>query len=370
MAAVRDLYAILGVGRDASSEDIRKAYRRLARELHPDVNGTPDAEERFKQVTGAYEILSDPQRRRQYDTFGAEGGPGGSPFGEVQDIFDFFFGAGGRGTTARRPTRRSRARRGEDLFVSIGLAFREAAFGLQRELEVHRLHVCDRCLGNGAQPGTAPSPCRACGGAGQVQEVRRSIFGQLMTSRPCEVCEGTGLEIVQPCEGCAGDGRVPRAERIPVEIPPGVADGMELRVPGGGHAGRAGGSDGDLYVALHVESDVVFERRGQDLHAVLEVSMVQAALGTEAEVETLDGIERVRIDPGTESGTALRLRGKGIPHLRRRGRGDLYLTVHVRMPTGLERDQRELLERLGELRGEASGKGSHTPGRLRHPEAG
>jgi molecular chaperone DnaJ len=368
VAATRDLYEILGVGRDASQDDIRRAYRRLARELHPDVNGSPDAEHRFKEVAGAYEILSDPGRRRQYDTFGDRGGPGASPFGDVQDIFDMFFGGGGF-ATSRRTRPRSRTDRGEDVFVAVSLSFEEAAFGAHRDLPIDRLEVCERCLGNGSEPGSAPIGCRTCGGTGVVQEMRRSIFGQLMTSGECLVCRGTGLEITDPCTTCGGEGRVAAERTVPVDVPPGVADGIELRVAGAGHAGRGAGPTGDLYLTLRVEASPVFERRGQDLVAALDISMAQAALGVDVEVDTLDGAEVVRIEPGTESGSILRLRGRGIPNLNRRGRGDLFVRVNVRVPRDLKRKERELLERLAELRGEPAGKEwSRAP--LHHPGDG
>jgi molecular chaperone DnaJ len=355
MAQIRDLYEILGVGRDASNDDIKKAYRRLAREYHPDVNADPVAEDRFKEITAAYEILSDPQRRQQYDLYGSGRGIGEFPFGDVADIFEAFFGAGtfGRRRTA---TRRTRTQNGEDVFAETRLAFREAVFGVRREIELERLEPCDRCAGTGAEPGTSPQRCRTCGGAGQVQDVRRSIFGTVMTAHPCPTCEGTGEEIVTPCERCDGRGRIPVDAMVPVDIPAGVSNGLDLRVPAAGHAGRAGGDPGDLYVSLRVDEDPVFERRGTDLFASLDVPMVQAALGAEVEIDTLDGTERVDVDPGTPSGTTHRLRGKGVPNLGGRGRGDLFLTLQVTTPKPGSRQERELLERLAELRGEPAGK--------------
>jgi molecular chaperone DnaJ len=365
MAQIRDLYEILGVPRDASQEDIKKAYRRLAREYHPDVSQSHDAEDRFKEIAGAYEILSDPQKRQQYDRYGQGGGPMDFPFGDMADIFEAFFGGGfTRGAT----TRRTRVRRGEDVFTSVQLTFEEAAFGAHRDLELDRLEACERCGGAGAEPGTAPSRCRSCGGTGQVQDVRRSIFGTVMTAHPCASCQGTGQEIVSRCERCGGDGRVATRHTVPVDVPAGVADGLELRVSGSGHAGAAGGSPGDLYLTIGVAPHPVFERRGQDLFAVLEVPMVQAALGAELEIETLDGTERIVLGPGTASGTTLRLRGKGMPNLGRRGRGDLFVTVHVQTPDDLSREERKLLERLAELRGHPAGKRAQGHGRLRKPE--
>ena len=330
MAAVRDLYEVLGVERGASDDDIRKAYRRLARELHPDVNGEGDAEERFKEVAGAYEILSDPQKRQRYDSFGTAGGPQGAPFSDIQDIFDLFFGQGGGfGSTTRRRGPRTRAQHGEDLGVRLTLGFREAVFGTREELAIDRLVECERCMGNGAEPGTAPVACRTCGGAGQVQAVRRSVFGTVMTAAPCGTCRGTGQEVLDPCEACSGQGRRTEHTAVTVDIPAGVSDGMELRVTGNGHAGVQGGPPGDLYVGLSVEPSMAFERRGQDLFGVLDISMTQATLGAEIRIEVLDGAEHIHVDPGTESGTVIKLRSKGVPHVNRRGRGDLYVTLHV-----------------------------------------
>lgn len=366
MAQIRDLYEILGIPRDASQEDVKRAYRRLAREYHPDVSQSHDAEDRFKEIAAAYEILSDPQKRQQYDRYGQAGGPMDFPFGDVADIFEAFFGGGGFG---RRTTtvRRSRAQRGEDVFVSISLTFEQAAFGAHRDVEVERLQGCDRCAGSGAEPGTSPTRCRTCGGTGQVQDVRRSIFGTVMTAHPCAACDGTGEELLTRCERCRGSGRVAATHTVPVDVPAGVADGLELRVTGAGHAGTAGGPAGDLYLSLSVDEHAVFERRGQDLFATLEVPMVQAALGAELEVQTLDGAERIELEPGTESGTTLRLRGKGMPNLGRRGRGDLYVTVHVSTPSGGRREVRKLLEQLADIEGRPAGKRAHDRGTLRRP---
>ena len=222
-------------------------------------------------------------------------------------------------------------------------------------------------MGSGARPGTAPQRCHTCGGTGQVQDVRRSIFGTVMTAHPCGTCQGTGEEIVSPCEACRGRGRVAVHATVPIDVPGGVTDGMELRIGGAGHAGRAGGSPGDLYLSIHVDEDPVFERHGPDVFAVLEVPMVQAALGGEVQVATLDGTERVGIDPGTESGTTVRLKGKGIPNLGRGGRGDLFLTIAVQTPRDLSKDQRRLVEELARLRGEVAGKRTSTEGALRRP---
>jgi molecular chaperone DnaJ len=366
MAVARDLYEVLGVPRSASDEDIRRAYRRLARELHPDVSADPETEERFKEVAGAYEILSDPDKRARYDAFGAAG-PGGQPFADISDIFEMFFGQGGLGGFgSRRRGPRTRARHGEDVGVIVRLSFEEAAFGVRRDVGLDRLETCERCLGNGAEPGTAPIACATCGGTGEVQSVRRSVFGTLMTASPCATCDGTGQEIPDPCEECFGKGRVRRMAAVSVEIPAGVSDGMELRVAGNGHAGVSGGPSGDLFVRLEVEPATRFERRGQDLFAVLDITMTQAALGGDVKVAGIDAAETVRIDPGTQSGTIIRLKGKGVPNLNRRGRGDLFVTLHVVTPKGLSREERQLLARLAELRGEP--RDGAAEAQLRRPE--
>jgi len=370
MAAVRDLYDVLGVTRDASDDDIKKAYRSLARELHPDVNGEAVAEERFKEVAGAYEILSDPAKRRQYDAFGSAGGPAGGGFNDIQDIFDMFFGQGGGfgAGGGRRRGSPSRTRHGEDLGVRIELGFRDAVFGARRDLEIERLVACDRCGGNGAEPGTAPVSCRTCGGQGQVQAVRRSVFGTVMTAAPCTTCRGTGQQVLDPCATCFGEGRRREQTTVTIEIPAGVSDGMELRVTGNGHAGIAGGPPGDLYVGISVEPAEEFDRRGQDVFTVLDVSMTQATLGAELEIGGLDGPERISVDAGTESGTVVRIKGGGVPNVNRRGRGDLYVTLHIVTPDGLSREERKLWERLSELRGEQTSKHEPVRARLRRPE--
>lgn len=363
MAAIRDLYEILGIARDASPTEIKAAYRKLARTLHPDVNADPADQERFKEITGAYEILSDPTKRQRYDEFGAAG-PQGAPFGDIQDIFDMFFG-GGFGSRSRGP--RSRVRRGEDLRIRVRLAFAESVFGVEQRLEIERLAACDRCGGSGARPGTSPVTCRTCGGAGEVQAVRRSIFGTVMTATPCVACGGTGEEIPDRCEDCGGDGRVRTTATVTFDVPAGVLEGMDLRVGGEGNAGVSGGPAGDLIVGIEVEPSDAFIRQGQDLHGVLDVSITQATLGGEVDVETLDGPERLRIEAGTESGTVLRLKGKGVPHLQRRGRGDLFVTLHIVTPRDLSKEERTLLRRLAEIRDVGAG-GNGVAAALRRPE--
>ncbi len=359
---VPDLYAILGVAHDATDEDIKRAYRRLAREYHPDVNADPEAERRFKEIVAAYETLSDPSKRRQYDLYGQQGGqgiPDFMPFQDLGDLFDVFFGGG-----MRRPHKRSRTHHGEDLFVDATISFEEAAFGVQTVVEADTWTGCVQCQGSGCEPGTTTARCGRCGGSGQIQDVARSLFGTVMTARPCPACEATGEVITSPCTECRGQGRVVQRRKLRIEIPAGVDEGTDLRIAGGGHDGRAGGAPGDLYVAVHVRPHPVFERRGHDLVCALTVPMTQAALGAEVTVPTLDGDETLRIEAGTASGTVLRVRGKGVPNLGRRGRGDLFVTVLVETPKPRSKEERDLLERLAALRDEVSPRGSGLAARL------
>jgi molecular chaperone DnaJ len=363
--AQRDLYEVLGVSRDATQEEIKKAFRRLAREHHPDLNSDdPDAERRFKEVNLAYETLSDPAKRRQYDLFGGQGlTPDMFSFGlgDLSDIFEAFFGPSPF-TRTRGRGRRTRTAGGRDLHVVLELDFEEAAFGAKKEVRVESLETCRRCSGTGSEPGTHPSRCTTCGGSGEVSDVRRSVFGTVMTSRTCATCQGTGEEIASPCRECRGGGRVPAVETVAVEVPAGVSDGMDLRIEGGGEDGPYGGYPGDLYLTLAVRPHAVFDRRGQDLVARLDLPLTAAVLGSEVEIETLDGPATVKVPPGTTAGSVIRLRGKGVPLLGRRGRGDLLIEVDLDVPAKLPKRERQLLESLAELRGE---RGAPLRGRLR-----
>jgi molecular chaperone DnaJ len=359
--AGRDLYQVLGVSADATQEDIKRAFRRLARAHHPDMNGgDPEAERRFKEVNLAYETLSDPAKRRQYDLFGGQGlTPDMFSFGDLSDIFEAFFGSS---PFTRGGRRRTRPTRGRDLHMVLELEFVEAAFGVQREIRVEGLEPCDRCAGTGCEPGTHPSRCTTCGGSGEVSDVRRSVFGTVMTSRACGTCRGTGEEIASPCRDCRGAGMVPGARSVSVDVPPGVADGMDLRIEGGGEGGPPGGARGDLYLTLAVRPHPVFDRSGQDLVATMEVPVTSAILGAEMVVETLDGPATVKVPPGATAGSVIRLRSHGIPHLGRRGRGDLLLQVDLEVPSRPSKKERQLLESLADLRGERE---APLPGRLR-----
>ncbi len=347
-----DYYELLGVSRDASPDEIKRAYRQRARELHPDANpGDSAAEARFKEVAVAYETLSDPQRRQQYDMFG-ESGPGGSPFGAgggLGDIFDMFFNGGGFGGGASRP---SGPPRGQDIEAVVDLAFAEAVFGCEAPVLVRSAVLCDDCNGTGADGGSGTITCPDCGGAGQVRRVRQSILGQMVTASPCGRCDGFGSVIEHRCPACGGEGRRLEQCTYTVDVPAGVDTGATLRLPGRGAVGPRGGASGDLYVHVRVAGDARFWRDGDDLVHELHIGMAQAALGTQIELETLDGVETVPIDPGTQNGCVVSFRGKGVPHLQGRGRGDLLVQVVVDIPDEVTDRERELLTELAQLRGE------------------
>jgi molecular chaperone DnaJ len=368
---VTDYYGTLGVAQDATDDQIKKAYRRLARELHPDVNPDPQAQERFKQVTAAYEVLSDPQKRQIVDLGGdpLSSGPGsaGNPFaqgfGGLGDIMDAFFGGG----TARGP--RSRVRQGSDALLRIECDLAETAFGTERELTVETAVVCATCAGQGTAPGTHPSVCDTCRGRGEVQQVQRSFLGQVMTTRTCPRCGGLGSVIEHPCGECGGDGRVRARRTLTVKVPAGVENGMRIRLAGEGEVGPGGGPPGDLYVEVVERPHPVFTREGDDLHCTVTLPMTAAALGTTVALTTLDGEEQIDVAPGTQPEEVLTLRARGVPHLRAAGRGDLHVHLRIEVPTKLDGKQEELLRDLARLRGEehpaSSGKGNGLFGRRR-----
>jgi molecular chaperone DnaJ len=350
-----DYYGVLGVRRDATSDEIKRAYRKLARELHPDVNPDPQAQERFKEATTAYEVLSDPQKREIVDLGGdplsqngaaAAGNPFAGGFGGLGDIMDAFFGT----SSARGP--RSRVRQGSDALIRLDLELAETAFGVTRDLTVDTAVVCATCSGAGTAPGTHPATCDTCGGRGEIQSVQRSFLGQVMTSRPCPTCSGTGIVIPSPCGTCAGDGRVRARRTVSVKVPAGVEDGMRIRLSGHGEVGPGGGPAGDLYVEIHELPHDIFNREGDDLHCRVQLPMSAAALGTTLTLNTLDGDEDVDVRPGTQSDTVIPLRARGVPHLRGVGRGDLHVHVKVVTPTRLDDEQEALLRQFAELRGE------------------
>ncbi|KAA2266074.1 molecular chaperone DnaJ [Solihabitans fulvus] len=356
----RDYYGTLGVKQDATPEEIKRAYRKLARQLHPDVN--PEAESQFKDVTAAYEVLSDPKKRQIVDLGGdplesGSGGGGGmrdpfSGFG-LGDIMDAFFGASpgaGRGP-------RSRVQPGSDALIRLEMSLEECATGASRELTVDTAVLCDRCHGGGSREGSAPVTCDTCGGRGEVQSVQRSFLGQVVTARPCPVCRGFGEVIPDPCQQCGGDGRVRSRRTINVQIPPGVADGMRVRLAGQGEVGPGGGPAGDLYVEVEEQPHEIFERDGSDLHCSVRIPMTAAALGAVLPFQTLiDGEEELNVEPGTQPATELVLTGKGMPRLRSTGRvdgrGNLHVHLEVVVPTKLDARQTELLRELAAERGE------------------
>jgi molecular chaperone DnaJ len=353
---VRDYYALLGVRRDATGEEIKRAYRKLARELHPDVNPDPAEQERFKEVTAAYEVLSDPEKRRIVDLGGdplAPGGQGtaGNPFagfGGFGDVFEAFFGGAAGG--ARGP--RSRVRPGADALLRIELTLAEAAFGVRREISVETAVVCQTCGGDGCAPGTSPQTCQTCNGAGEIQSVQRSFLGQVMTTRTCSACGGSGQQIPSPCPTCGTEGRVRARRTITVDVPSGIEDGMRIRLSGQGEVGPGGGPAGDLYIEVAEQQHETFTRDGADLHCTVALPMTAAALGTDLVLPTLDGEEKVDIRAGTQNGAVLTLRGKGVPRLRSSSRGDLHIHVEVRTPTRLDEAQENLLRELAALRAE------------------
>ena len=347
-----DYYELLGVSRGATADDLKRAYRQRARELHPDANpGNPTAEAQFKEVALAYETLSDPQRRQQYDMYGESGPQGGSPFGGggLGDIFDMFFNGGspfgGGGGPSGPP-------RGADVEAIVDIDFAEAVFGCEATVSVRTAVTCEECEGTGADPGSGPVTCPECGGAGQVRRVRQSILGQMVTAGPCGRCGGFGTIIEHPCPTCAGEGRHLDECDYNVDVPAGVDTGQTLRLSGRGAVGPRNGSAGDLYVHIRVAPDERFVRRDDDLIHELTIAFTQAALGAQITIETLDGDELIPIEPGAESGDVLRFRGKGVTHLQGRGRGDLLVRLVVETPNDLDDEQRTLLERLASLRGE------------------
>jgi molecular chaperone DnaJ len=337
-----DHYESLGVARDASEDQIKKAYRKLARELHPDVNDAPEAQERFKAVTHAYEVLSDPEQRRNYDMGGNNAFGGSANFG-FGDIFDSFFGGGQRGP-------RSRVERGQDALVRVDLTLREVVFGAQRSMDIDTAVLCKTCNGNCCQPGSDLRTCDVCRGAGQVQRQVRSLLGNVLTSAPCNACQGYGQTIPNPCVDCRGQGRVRARRTLDLNIPGGVEDGLRLQMSGQGEVGQAGGTNGDIYVDIGVRADEIFSRQGDDLVCTLEVPLHDAALGALIKVETFDGDEQLEIHPGHQTGEVIVLKGKGVKHLRSNGRGDLLVKLQVLTPTKMDSKQKELLRQLQKLR--------------------
>lgn len=358
----QDYYATLGVGREATADELKKAYRKLARQLHPDVNDAPDASDRFKEVTVAYEVLSDPQKRATYDRGGDPlssngGGFGGGQGFNFDDIMDAFFGQNGG---SRGP--RSRVQRGQDALLRLNVDLAEAAFGVTHEIKVDTAVTCTLCEGSGAANGSQPETCRTCHGHGDVQHVQRSLLGDIRTSRPCPTCHGYGSVIPDPCPECAGEGRVRSRRTISVTIPAGVDQGTRIQLTGEGEVGPGGGPAGDLYLEVNVARHPVFQRKGDQLFCQVTLPMTAAALGTRLDLPTLeadiadtpeeDRVVELDVAPGTQSGETITIKGHGVPRLRGSGRGDLKVQVVVETPSRIDDRQRELLEQLASLRGE------------------
>jgi len=351
----RDFYEVLGVNKDASPDEIKKAYRKLARQYHPDVNkDDPTAEGKFKEAAEAYEVLSDDQKRAQYDRFGhadpnqfgGGGAGGGAGFGDFGDIFDMFFGGGGG-------RQRNGPQRGQDLQFQMQIDFKEAAFGTEKTIEIPRYEECDTCHGSGAKPGTNVSTCQTCRGTGQQEQVVNTPLGRMVNRTTCRTCGGSGKKIEQRCGSCHGEGKVRKRKKIEIRIPAGVDTGNRIRVSGAGELGAKGGPPGDLYVVFVVRDHEFFEREGSDVYCEVPLTFVQAALGDEIEVPTIDGKAKLRIPEGTQSGTVFRLRGQGIPILNRSGaRGDQHIRITVVTPNKLNDRQKELLRELASTMGE------------------
>jgi len=352
----RDYYEVLGVGKDASGEDVRKAYRKLARQYHPDVNKAADAEVKFKEVQEAYEVLNDDQKRATYDRFGhvdpnqgmGGGGFNGGDFGGgFNDIFDMFFGGGGGGR--RNP---NAPQRGNDLQYSMTIEFKEAVFGKELDITIPRTESCDRCHGSGAKPGTKPETCTVCKGSGQQEVIQNTAFGRIVNRRVCSACNGQGQTIKDKCGECHGSGKVKKQRKIHIKVPAGVDDGAQLRVSGEGEPGTKGGPAGDLYIVIRVKSHEFFEREGDDIYCEVPLTFAQAALGDEIEIPTLTEKVKLKIPAGTQTDTYFRLKGKGVPKLRGYGQGDQHVKVVIVTPNNLNDEQKDLLRKFAGLGGE------------------
>jgi molecular chaperone DnaJ len=352
----RDYYEVLGVGKDASKDEMKKAYRKLSKKYHPDINKEADADQKFKEISEAYEVLSDDQKRAQYDRFGhtdpnqgfGGGADFGGGFGGFEDIFNTFFGGGGGGRR-RDP---NAPRQGADLQYTMSLKFEEAVFGKDTEIEIPKEEECETCHGTGAKPGTKVDTCSHCKGAGQLNVEQNTPFGRIVNRRVCHYCNGTGKQIKEKCSTCGGAGKVQKRRKINVKIPAGIDDGQQLRVTGQGEPGVNGGPPGDLYVVFHVRSHDFFERNGDDIYCEMPVTFAQAALGDEIEVPTLHGKVKLKVPAGTQTGTRFRMKGKGVPNVRGYGTGDQHIQVKVVTPTKLTEKQKQLLREFADISGQ------------------
>uniref|UniRef100_A0A7C4KJ81 Chaperone protein DnaJ n=1 Tax=Anaerolinea thermolimosa TaxID=229919 RepID=A0A7C4KJ81_9CHLR len=351
--AQRDYYEVLGVQRSAGQDEIKSAFRNLARQYHPDVNKSPDAEERFKEINEAYAVLSDPEKRAAYDRYGHAGlnGMGGMPDFSTMDFSDIFEELFGFGMGMGNRRSRNAPRRGADLNYPISLTFEEAVFGVEKEIEITRDEVCSRCRGTGAEPGTSPRRCPTCGGRGEVRQVRQTILGSMVQVTTCPTCNGAGETIETPCKTCHGRGLERKTVRKTVSIPAGIDNGQQIRLAGEGQPGVNGGPNGNLYLEVQVKPHKFFHRKQDDIWLNLNINIAQAVLGAEVEVPTIDGTARLNIPPGTQPGKVFTIRGKGVPHLRSNGRGDQHVVVNVEVPTRLTAEQRKLFEQLAQTLG-------------------
>ncbi|MDQ6693010.1 MAG: molecular chaperone DnaJ [Chloroflexota bacterium] len=361
-ATKRDYYEVLGVTRTATADEIKKQYRAKARQLHPDVNKAPEAESQFKEVSEAYEVLIDTDKRAAYDRFGhaavsgAGGGGGADPFGgfgPFSDIFETFFSqatAGSAGGATRR-----RPQRGSHLAYRLTIEFEEAVFGTEKEVDIPRLAICPKCEGSGAEPGTEPQTCPVCQGRGEQRRVQQSIFGQFVSVVPCERCHGEGKIIATPCSQCKGEGRIKETRKLAVKVPAGIDDGSQIRLAGEGEAGPRGSAPGDLYIEVNIKQHKLFRREGSTIILDLGLNMAQAALGADIQVPTVDGEETLlKVPNGTQNGKEFRIKGFGVPYLRGAGRGDMVVRANVQIPTSLTEEQKRLLRELSKTLGEAT----------------
>lgn len=353
-----DYYEILGVSKDATSDDIKKAFRRRARELHPDVNKAPDAEDKFKELGQAYEVLSDNDKRAMYDRYGHDGlknagydsGPFDFGFGDLSDVLNSFFGGGFSGGAQRRKP--NSPTRGSDLRLDLEITFEEAIFGTEKSVDIQHLTACETCNASGVQPGTTSTKCSTCNGLGQVQQTTQTILGHFTQVSACPHCNGTG-SISTPCKDCGGHGRVDAKKAINIKIPKGIDTGNKLRITSEGDSGKFGGPAGDLYVIIYVKAHKLFERKGVNIYSTLDLSFTQAALGTEIEVETVDGLKTLKIHSGMQTGTVLDIKGAGVPYISNpTKRGDQFIKVNVVTPTNLNEEEKKLFKRLSEIQQE------------------